>query len=137
MAETLELEIVTPTRRVLTERVSEVILPSEDGYLGVRPGHAPLLARLDVGEVWYKKDGGESFLALSGGFAEVLRTGVSILAETCEPVDEIDSSRAESSKQRAETRIKAQGSETNFDRAELSVQRAMNRIGISGRRRSR
>ena len=137
MAETLELEIVTPNRRVLAERVAEVILPSEDDYLGVRPGHAPLLARLDVGEVSYRKDGEECFLALSGGFAEVLRTGVSILAKGCEPADEIDLARAEKSKERAEKRVKAQISDTNFDRAELSLKRAINRIGIAGRRRVR
>ena len=137
MAETLELEIVTPNRRVLAERVAEVILPSEDGYLGVRPGHAPLLARLDVGEVSYRKDGEECFLALSGGFAEVLRSGVSILAQTCESADEIDKTRAEKAKERAERRITAEASDTNFDRAELSLKRALNRIGIAGRRRVR
>ena len=112
-------------------------MPSEDGYFGVRAGHAPLRARLTVGEVSYRMNGEEHFLALSGGFAEVLRSGVSILAESCEPADEIDKARAEEAKERAERRIDAKTSDINFDRVELSLKRALNRIGIAGRRRIR
>ena len=91
MADKITLEIVTPERQVLVEQADEVVLPSLEGYMGVLPGHAPLLAQLDVGEVSYRVGNQRHFLAVTGGFAEVLRESVSILATTCE---------------RAETRLK-------------------------------
>ncbi len=133
MSDKIELEIVTPERRVVSEVVDEVVLPSELGYMGVRPGHAPLLTRLQAGEVSYNVDGGERILAISGGFAEVLHHRLSILAETCEPVEEIDVERAKSARDRAETRLKAQAPETEFERAAVSLRRAINRISAHRR----
>ena len=127
----LTLEIVTPERLIISEAVDEVVLPSMEGYMGVRPGHAPLLARLDVGEISYRAGGQERFLAVSGGFAEVLREGVEILAETCEPAEEIDLERATRSKERADSRIGA--SDYDQKRAEISLKRAVCRIQAHGK----
>ena len=135
MADRLQLEIVTPARRVVAEEVDEVIVPSEEGYLGVRLGHAPMLLRLQVGEMSYRLDGKEQVLALSGGYAEVQRSGVAILAETCEPAEEIDIERAKKSQDRARKRLSDQDS-ADFRRAEVSLKRAMNRIGAHARGRS-
>lgn len=136
MAETnnkLELQIVTPERRVLAEEVDEVVLPSVEGYFGVRPGHAPLLARLGVGQLSCHRGKEVKLMAISGGFAEVLRSGVTVLASTCEPADEIDVERAKQAQQRAEERLKSNRSDVDFRRAEASLTRALNRISASSR----
>ena len=133
MEQKLELRIVTPERLVLSESVDELVLPSEDGYMGVRPGHASLMARLMVGEVSYTVEGRQHYMALSGGFAEVLRQRVRVLAETAEPADEIDLGRATGSRQRAEQRLKTELTESESRRAEVSLKRAVNRISVRGR----
>ena len=133
MAEKLSLEIVTPERQVLIEQVDDVILPSAHGYMGVLPGHAPLLAQLDAGEVSYLAGNQRHYLAVSGGFAEVLRESVSILATTCERAEEIDVERAQQSKGRAEDRIKSDLADVEMDRAEASLRRAISRIQVTGR----
>ena len=132
MAEKLTLEIVTPERQVLVEKVDEVILPSVDGYMGVLPGHAPLLAQLGTGGVSYRVGNDRHYLAVSGGFAEVLRESVSILATTAERAEEIDVGRAEKSKQRAESGLKLDVPPDEFRRAEARLKRAMARIEASG-----
>lgn len=129
----LTLEIVTPDRLVVTEGVDEVILPSVDGYMGVRPGHAPLLARLSVGEISYRSGNTTRYLAVAGGFAEVLHDSVEILAETCEPAEEIDLERARRARERATGRLKEDLSETEFRRSEVSLKKALSRIQIHGR----
>lgn len=137
MADKLQFEIVTPERRVVAEEVDEVVMPAEDGYLGVRYGHAPLLARLQVGEVTFRVDGKERILTISGGYAEIQRTRVTILAETCEHVAEIDVDRAKRAQERAQRRLaESQESDDNFRRAEIALKRALNRIGAHGRGRS-
>lgn len=130
LPEKIELEVVTPERLVVSEQVDEVVLPSVEGYMGVRPGHAPLLAMLDVGEVTYRKGRTEHRLAVSGGFAEVGREAVRILAETAERADEIDVDRARSAKERAETLLKTKLSENEFLRAEVSLKKAISRIRV-------
>ncbi len=133
--EKLTLEIVTPERLALSEGVLEVVLPSIEGYMGVRPGHAPLLARLDVGEISYRTDAGEKHLAVSGGFAEVLEGGVSILAETAELAEEIDVERAQRSRERAETLLKSRIPAHELLRAELRLKKAIGRIRVRERAR--
>ena len=135
LPEKLTLEIVTPERLVLSETVDEVVLPSVEGYMGVRPGHAPLLARLEVGEISYRTDVGERHLAVSGGFAEVLEGGVSILAETAELAEEIDLERAQRSRERAETLLKSRLSGQELPQAELSLKKAIGRIRARERAR--
>lgn len=129
----IELEIVTPDRRVIAETVDELILPGSQGYLGVRPGHAPLLTGLGVGEVSYAVGGRSRHLAVAGGYAEVLRDRVSILAETCERAEEIDLERAERAKQAAEADLAKAGGDT-FERAALKLRRAVTRIQVHGKR---
>ena len=132
MTDKLKLEIVTPERLVLSDGVDEVILPSLEGYMGVRPGHAPLLAGLDAGEISYRIGTEEKYLACSGGFAEVLGGAVSILAETTEPAHEIDLERAERSRQNAEEALKADLSEQETQQAEVRLKRAVTRIAVHG-----
>jgi len=128
MAEKIEFEVVTPERQVLDLEVDEVVLPSLEGYMGVLPGHAPLLAALDIGELSYRIGKERHYLAVSNGFAEVLRDSVSVLAETCEMADEIDTERAERSKSQAEEELKANRSEHEFSLAEIRMRKALARI---------
>lgn len=128
----LDLEIVTPERRVLAETATEVVLPGAEGYFGVLPGHAPLLASLGVGEVSYRTAEGKKFLVVSGGFAEVLDNRVSVLAETCERAEEIDVERASRSKRAAEGELnRKEISEHEFRVAEVRLKRALARIEVT------
>jgi len=133
MAEKIRLEIVTPERQVLAEQADEVVLPSVEGYMGVLPGHAPLLAQLDVGEVSYRAGNRRHFLAVTGGFAEVLRESVSILATACERAEEIDVERARRSKEKAESSLRLDASEREFHQAAARLKRALCRIQVHDR----
>jgi len=128
MADKINLQVVTPDRSVLAEDVDDVVLPSVEGYLGVLPGHAPLLAQLAVGEVSYRVGSERRYLAISGGYAEVLRTSVSVLARTAEPAEEIDLDRARKAKDLAETRLKQDLPPHDLQRAEIKLKRALSRI---------
>ena len=129
----LEVQIVTPERRVFAEEIDEIILPSIEGYFGVRPGHAPLLAQLGVGQVSCFAGGKPTLMAISGGFAEVLRGGVTVLATNCEPADEIDADRAAAARTRAEERLQSKRADVDTRRAELALARAMNRLATVDR----
>ena len=89
----IRLEIVTPERMLVREDVDEVVVPGEDGYLGVLPGHTPLLATLKVGDLWYRKGAEKTHVPIAGGFAEVLPDRVTILAEVGSP-DAVPEARA-------------------------------------------
>ena len=134
MADKLQLEIVSPDRSVLAEEVEEVVLPSVEGYFGVLPGHAPLLAQLGVGEVSYRVGTTRRYLAISGGFAEISRSAVHVLARTAERAEEIDLERAMRSKERAEAELKRGGEAPDvLRRAEVRLQRALSRINVHHR----
>jgi F-type H+-transporting ATPase subunit epsilon len=133
MADKIELEIVTPDRRVLSLGVDEVVLPSTNGSMGVLYGHAPTLCELDVGEVSYRNGQDRTFLAASGGFAEILRGKVNILARTIEAADEIDLDRAQRAKSSAEANLKGDGEDV-MGLAEIKLKRALCRMNVHARR---
>ena len=129
----ITLEIVTPDRRVLSTDVDEVVLPSMNGSMGVLPGHAPLLCQLDVGEMSYRQGGARKYLAVSGGFAEILREKVSVLARTSETAEEIDLERATKARAAAEVRVKPGADPDTFSQAEVALKRALCRIQVRSR----
>jgi F-type H+-transporting ATPase subunit epsilon len=133
----LTLEIVTPDRSVVAERVDEVEIPGADGYFDVLPGHTPLLAMLQVGELWYRKGSEKFYLSIAFGFAEVLPDRVTILAELAERADEIDAARAEAARRRAEERIAKPSAEVDFERARIALMKSMVRLQVSTRARTR
>jgi F-type H+-transporting ATPase subunit epsilon len=94
----LQLQIVSADRSLLNETVDEVVIPGFDGYFGVLPGHTPMLAVLQVGELWYRQGQEKHYVALAFGFAEVLPVRVTILEQLAEKADEIDLARAEAAK---------------------------------------
>src|SRR5215475_3959442 len=109
MADTFQLEIVTPEKMVVREMAEEMQIPGKDGYLGILPGHAPLITELAVGEITFRNSGVTHHLSVAWGFAEVLPDKVTILAETAERADEVDVNRAQKARQRAEENLTKSG----------------------------
>jgi F-type H+-transporting ATPase subunit epsilon len=138
ISKSIRLEFVTPERALAHEEVDELGLPGEDGDFGVLPGHAPLLAALRTGEMWYRKGSDFTYAFLTGGFAEVLPDRVSILAQVAERAEDIDEARAEASKRRAEERMaKASANEMDYERARMAAMRAIMRLQVSKHTRRR
>ena len=130
MTDTFQIEIVTPEKMVVKDVAEEAQIPGKNGYLGILPGHAPLITELAVGEITYRNGGMSHHLAVAWGFAEVLPDKVTILAETAERADEIDSERARKAKERAEQRLKSGSTEVDYSRAENALQRAECRLQV-------
>ena len=131
------LEIITAEQQVYSDEVDMVIAPGFDGQLGILPRHAPLMTMLKPGELTVRKNGEDIYVAVSGGFMEVLGNRVSILADACERSDEIDEERAEQAMQRAQERLANRGSDMDMEKVMASLQRAQVRLGLVRRRRPR
>jgi len=132
MSDTFQLEIVTPEKKVVDTSAEEVQIPGKSGYLGVLPGHAPLITELAVGEITFRTGNSTEKLAVAWGFAEVLPDKVTILAETAERPAEIDVARARKSKERAEERLTSGDTNVDVDRALDALQRAETRLEVAG-----
>jgi F-type H+-transporting ATPase subunit epsilon len=135
MADTFQLEIVTPEKKVVDTTAQEVQIPGKNGYLGILPGHAPLITELGVGEISFRENSASSSneqrLAVAWGFAEVLPNKVTILAESAERPSEIDVNRAREAKQRAEQRLTSGDTSVDVDRALDALQKAETRIEVA------
>jgi len=133
----LTLEIVTPERSVVSERVDEVQVPGVEGSFGVLPGHTPLLASLQVGELWYRRGQVTSYVAVSFGFAEVLPDRVTILAQIAEAAEEIDVTRAQEAEKRAQDRLSRPNLDMDFERARIALMKSLIRLQVASRARLR
>lgn len=133
----IQLEIVTPDKSLVREDVDEVELPGSDGYFGVLPGHTPLLATLQVGEMWYRVGSEKHFLAIAHGFVEVLPDRVTVLAQLAERAQDIDIARAEAAKRRAEERLAASIPDIDFERARVAMMKSLIRLQVASRARTR
>ena len=131
MTNTFQLEIVTPSRLLVKDAAEEAQIPGLSGYLGILPGHAPLLTELGVGAITYKANGASHTLSLAWGLAEVLPDKVTILAEAAERPQEIDVERAQKAKDRAAERLKSNDPQVDYARAEDALQRAETRLNIA------
>jgi len=131
MPNTFQLEIVTPSRLLVKDAAEEAQIPGVTGYLGILPGHAPLITELGVGEITYKASGAIHTLSVAWGFMEVLPDKVTILAEAAERPHEIDVERAQKAKDRAEQRLKSNDVEVDYTRAEDALQRAETRLNVA------
>jgi len=105
MADKLALEVVTPERLLVREDVTAVQAPALNGYLGILPGHAPLLAELGTGFLNYEAGGKRWYLAVHGGYLEVLADHLRVLATVAERAEEIDVERAKAAMRRAEEQV--------------------------------
>jgi F-type H+-transporting ATPase subunit epsilon len=133
----IRLEFVTPERAVAHDEVDEVELPGVNGFFGVLPGHAPLLAALKTGQMWYRKGNETTYAFVDGGFAEIVADRVSILAPVAERAEDIDLARAEAARRRAEERLAKPVTEMDFERARIALLRAMTRLQVSKHTRTR
>jgi F-type H+-transporting ATPase subunit epsilon len=130
----IDLQIVTPDKLVVRERVDEVEVPGANGYFGVLPGHAPLLAALAVGELWYRKGSERFYVAIAYGFAEVLPDTVTILAQLAERAEDVDVARAEAAKKQAEDRLGLPSTQSDeVERARIALTKAQIRLQVASR----
>jgi F-type H+-transporting ATPase subunit epsilon len=129
----IDLQIVTPDRLVVHEQVDEVQVPGAEGYFGVLPGHTPLLAALSIGELWYRKGAQKTYVAISSGFAEVLPTSVTILAQLAERAEEIDVARAEAARKRAAERLSSPPFDMDYELARIALAKSLSRLQVASR----
>jgi F-type H+-transporting ATPase subunit epsilon len=133
----LQLQIVSADRSLVNEQVDEVQIPGSNGYLGILPGHTPLLATLQVGQLWYRQGQEKHYLAIAFGFAEIQPDRVTILAQIAESAAEIDVARAEAAKRRAEERLTKPTADMDFERARIALLKALVRLQVASRVRIR
>ena len=133
----LKFEIVAAERVVYSDEVDVVIAPGIEGQMAILPQHAPLLTMLQPGDLTVRKGGEEQVMFVSGGFLEVMQNRVTVLADTAERAEEIDLSRAEEARRRAEERLRVHPEDADLARAEVALKRAMMRIKVAERRRRR
>jgi F-type H+-transporting ATPase subunit epsilon len=134
MTDTFTLEVVTPARQVVREAVNEAQIPLLNGYIGVLPGHTPLLGELGMGELSYQVGGHTFYCTAFGGFVEVLADRTIVLADKAERAEEIDVRRAEAARDRAQKRMStANDPNVDWKRAEASFARAYTRLQVAAK----
>ena len=134
MADTFTLEVITPARQVVSEAVTEAQIPVRGGYIGVLPGHTPLLAELGVGELTYHTGNRVHSCTAIGGFVEAQADRVIVLADSVERAEEIDAARARASRERAQKRLAAPGDAgVDWGRAQASLERAEVRLRVAAK----
>ena len=137
----LSVQIVTAEREVLREDdVDMVVAPGSEGVVGILPRHAPLLTTLTPGIIRLKKGGDEEAMAVGGGFLQVSRNRVLILADTAERADEVDEARAQEARQRAQQQIAElvrSGQHVQAEAARTALHRSLARIQVAQHRRQR
>ena len=134
---TMQLEIITAEQQMYSDEVELLVAPGIEGQLGILPHHAPLMTALQPGEILIRKNGEETFLAVTGGFMEVMGNKVTILADACERSEEIDEQRAQEAMERARERIGSQESDLQLELAMASLRHAQVRLNVVRRRRTR
>lgn len=134
MPEKIELEVVTPERLLLHQDVKSVEIPGRDGYLGILPGHAPLITELGIGVLTYRTNGEPHFLTIMNGYAEVLPDRVIVLAEISELATEIDVERCRAALERAQGMLaKSTSPDVDWQRAQAALERAMVRLQVAAK----
>ena len=134
MADTFTLEVVTPQREVVREAVSEAQIPVLGGYIGVLPGHTPLLAEMGIGELSYHLGGRVVSCTAMGGFVEVLGDRVIVLADCAERAEEINVARAQAARDRAQKRLATTNDPSiDWKRAEAALARAQARLQVAAK----
>jgi F-type H+-transporting ATPase subunit epsilon len=133
LPETLELEVVTPERHVLQETAKLIELPAIGGYLGILPGHAPLITELGIGILSYTRGTETHYLSVVHGYAEVLPDRVIVLAEMAERAEEIDLGRAQAALERARERLAKAAAGMDWDRATFALERALIRVQVASK----
>lgn len=134
LPEKIELEVVTPQRLVLHQDVKSLEMPGKDGYLGILPGHAPLITELGIGVLTYRTNGEARSLTVMQGYAEVLPDRVIILAEISERAEEIDVARSRAKMEEAQSQLSKAGSgEVDWQVAATTLERALARLQVASK----
>src|SRR5271169_3733607 len=133
MADTLHLQIVTPDKLLVRDDADQVQVPGKNGYLGILPGHAPLITELMIGEISYSHGGTTHYFAVAWGFAEVLPDKVTILADSAERAEDIDVKRAQEAKARAEEALRKAAADLDYDATLYAQRRAEVRLEVAAR----
>ena len=128
---TLQLEVVTPDKTVVSGEVEMAVCPGIEGEFGVLPKHVSLLSALKIGGLRYRTGGKDEHIFISGGFADVNNDVLTVLAESAELADSIDSARAMAAKERAEKRLASHDEKVDMTRAEAALQRAIVRLQLA------
>ena len=132
MSQSLQLDVVTPERRVLSESVNSVTVPGRNGEMQILPGHAALISELKTGVLTYNQDGTNFLLHVSGGFIEVNNDKVSVLAEIAERPEEIDAARARTARENTEKQLSSwSGSEEDFEKAQVRLEKSLVRLKLA------
>ena len=133
MADTLHLQIITPDKLLVREDADSVQIPGKGGYLGILPGHAPLITELMIGEISFSRGGTTQYFAVSWGFAEVLPDKVTILADTAERAEDINVTRAQEAKARAEELLRNPTPDLDYAATNHALRRAEVRLEVAAR----
>ena len=133
LATHLTLEIVTPDQTVVREAVDEIQIPGSEGYLGVLPGHTPLLTSLQVGELWFRQGDDTSYVSVAFGFAEIRPDRVTILAQIAERAEDIDTDRAHEAEHRARERLAKSVEDVDFERARTAELKSLVRLRVASK----
>ena len=128
---TLQLEVVTPDKTVVSGEVEMAVCPGVEGEFGVLPKHVSLLSALKIGGLRYRSAGKDEHVFISGGFADVNNDVLTVLAESAELAENIDTARAMAAKERAEKRITGHDEKVDVVRAEAALQRAVVRLQLA------
>ena len=128
---TLQLEVVTPDKTVVSAEVEMAVCPGVEGEFGVLPQHVSMLSALKIGDLRYRVNGKDENVFISGGFADVNNNVLSVLAEYAELATDIDTARAQAAKERAEKRLSAHDDSLDETRAEAALQRAVTRLQVA------
>ena len=128
---TLQLEVVTPDKTVVSAEVEMAVCPGVEGEFGVLPQHVSMLSALKIGDLRYRVNGKDENVFISGGFADMNNNVLSVLAESAELATDIDTARAQAAKERAEKRLSAHDDNLDQTRAEAALQRAVTRLHVA------
>ena len=137
MANTLQLEIVTPEAQTFSDRVEMVTLPGVEGEMGIYPNHVPLMTQLVPGEIIARKNGQDLFLAVGDGFVEITGERVAILTDMAIRVEQIDEAKAEEARRRAEARLAEKLDDAEAAAVQASLANSLAQINVKRRRQSR
>ncbi len=137
MANTLELQIVTPEATVYSEPVDMVTLPGVEGQMGIFPQHVPLLTQIVPGEIIVRKDGREYFLAVGEGFVEITADHVAILTDMAIAAEHIDEAKVEEARRRAEARLREKLSDEEVASVNSALAHSLAQLRVKRRHRER
>lgn len=131
----LHLEIITPEKQVFTDEVDMVVVPAIEGDVGILPGHIPLFTKIRPGEIMIRKSNQQFFLAVTGGFLEVLDNKVNVLADYAIRAEDIELAQAEEARRRAEKLMEEKRTERDFTLAQAELQKALLELKVARKRR--